>query len=78
MSRISVAGTTEAGGTMKVTPEHAKKNLHACIRVYLLTGGKCPVSRDRRDRDVSIDYQTRVVGRNKPQTSESTDIRHMT
>ena len=37
MSRISVTGTTEAGGTMKVTPEHAKKNLHACIRVHLLT-----------------------------------------
>ena len=36
MSRLSVAGTTEAGGT-QVTPEHTKKNLHACIRVHLLT-----------------------------------------
>jgi hypothetical protein len=52
MSRLSVAGTTEAGGadgTVKVTPEHTKKNLHSCIRVHLLTGGKRPVSRDRRD-----------------------------
>jgi hypothetical protein len=37
MSRLSVAGTTEAGGTQKVTPDQPKKNLHACIRVHLLT-----------------------------------------
>ena len=37
MSRLSVAGTTETGGTQKITPEYTKKNLHACIRVHLLT-----------------------------------------
>jgi hypothetical protein len=28
MSRLSVAGTTEAGETMQVTPEHAKEPTH--------------------------------------------------
>ncbi len=40
MSRLSVAGTTETDGTVKVTTEHVKKNLHTCIRVHLLTGVK--------------------------------------
>jgi hypothetical protein len=35
MSRLSVAGTTEVGGTQ--SHARAYKNLHACIRVHLLT-----------------------------------------
>ena len=36
MSRLSVAGTTEAGGTQSHARVY-KENLHACIRVHLLT-----------------------------------------
>jgi len=36
MSRLSVAGTTEAGGTQSHARVY-KENLHACIRGHLLT-----------------------------------------
>jgi hypothetical protein len=50
MSRLSVAGTTEAGGTMQVTPEHAKEP----TRLYLHNGeGRSTVRRMKRTTTVA-------------------------
>jgi hypothetical protein len=44
MSRLSVAGTTEAGVTMQVTPEHAKEP----IRLYSHNGEGRNISRQMK------------------------------
>ena len=49
MSRFSVTGTTEAGGTSKVTPENTKKP----TRMYLCNGeGQVDVRRMKRSTTV--------------------------
>ena len=35
MSRISVAGTDEAGDTVKVEPEQTNQNTRACVHTYI-------------------------------------------
>ena len=35
MSRLSVAGTDEAGDTVKVEPEQTNQNARACVGTYI-------------------------------------------
>ena len=35
MSRLSVAGTDEAGDTVKVEPDHNNQNTRACVDTYI-------------------------------------------
>jgi hypothetical protein len=35
MSRLSVAGTDEAGDTVKVEPEQTNQNTRACVDTYI-------------------------------------------